>query len=286
MLQRHFFHARVRHAGGVAALPIVVLLQHEDVAVLNADLPRVIDDVLFILGLHHGSILPNPAAIQPKLHSATAVYHGHFISATFEVRDPDANYGVLTMAPAAAASGTSGASTDASGSGSADVELGTVFTDLPIASFRLHATVRHKASELQRRHEKLLSDRSRLDAFLAATGQLPAAAAAAKPRKPSAGRKKPPAADASEGMVAEAASAEAVHSGVDDGGGGPSSSSGAPARGRKRSTAAGARGGGRAGARACSSGSSTFGRPTSTSDAGASGSGASGASDAAVTELL
>ena len=52
--------------------------------------------------------------------------------------------------------------------------------ELPVASFCVHANVRHKLSELERRKERLLSDPSRLDAFRWSKGQSPPVAAAAK----------------------------------------------------------------------------------------------------------
>ena len=88
-------------------MPLVVLLKHENAGLLQQQLPSVSDDLVFILQLHADIILPNAASAPAPCggFAATAVYHGLFISASFEVRAPDANCGVLEFSLAAPAPG-------------------------------------------------------------------------------------------------------------------------------------------------------------------------------------
>lgn len=196
LLQRHFFHAKIKHTGGIAALPVVLILQHDDVRVLNEHLPAVIKDVLWILQEKAALILPNASQPAPKVYNATAVFHGHVISASFEVREAEANYGVMEIPTAGTA---------ATGHGS-----GGCLIDVPVTGFRLFAYVRHKESELARRTARLKP--TSLDAYIAgaaAGGSGKGASAGAggaggpgKPRATIAGSKKAAAAPA----VAPAAS--------------------------------------------------------------------------------
>lgn len=203
VLQRHFFHAKIKHPGGTAALPVVLILQHDDVRVLSEHLSAVIKDVLWILQEKAALILPNASQPAPKVYNATAVFHGHIISASFEVREAEANYGVMEI-PAA-------------GVVAAGRDSGGCLIDVPVTGFRLFAYVRHKESELARRTARLKP--TSLDAYIsggatAGSGKAAGAGAggagpASKPRATSAGAKRGTAAPAA-ALVAPAVSSSAT----------------------------------------------------------------------------
>lgn len=169
--QRHFFHARVTHSGGVLALPIVLILHPGDEAALNADLQRVQDDVLFILSLHGKAILPQSGSA--VVGSAPAdlrhqSFFGHFISASFELRFSEESVGIITFSMADAAAGGSGEEGGA-GTGADDAEDdGLAFADIPVSSYSLICYVKHKLGEVRRRADKLLADPVLLEAYRAA----------------------------------------------------------------------------------------------------------------------
>ena len=155
---RHFTHLLLEtEASGRVVVPLLLTLQAEDMEVLGSQLTAVLEDVLFILRLHAPRILPGPGAGSGGGGSggaagacaagAVAVYHGHLVSATFSLREPEP-YAVLEAAH------------DADGG----------WTNLPLAAFRLCASVRHKASERRRRKERLLTSPRKLDAYLLAGG--------------------------------------------------------------------------------------------------------------------
>lgn len=215
LLQRHFFHARIRHPGGTAALPVVLILQHDDLRILTEQLPAVIEDVLWIVQNHAGSILPNASQPAPKIYDATAVYHGHIISASFEVREAEANYGVMEIPDIG---------TRAAGRGS-----GGCLIDVPVTGFRLFAYVRHKESEIARRTARFKAGATPMDAYVSGggAGSTKGGGAAGKPRASSAGAKRSGAAGSTTASAAGAASAAATARGGASAGAGASIGAGA-----------------------------------------------------------
>jgi hypothetical protein len=166
-MQRRFVHVKIEQSGSAALLPTILIFQSEDVALLNAEFNKTLEvrvsdlwssvcstcvtggllqDLLWILKLHAGSVLPlsgcaegptySPTPLDPKT-GVKKVYHGNFISASFTIREAESNYAVMLLG-------------GASGSDSAS-SLGRSMKDMPVAGYRLHAHIRHKDSELSRR---------------------------------------------------------------------------------------------------------------------------------------
>jgi len=167
---RRFVHVCVEQGGLRVVIPLVAVLHPEDVAVLSALWDDALDEVCGVLALHAGVILPvpegggwsgpgGPAAATSTSRGAAKrgqvtrrVFHAETVSCWFEVKVADASYIVLTgRRDDGSGDGGDGGDGDGGGDGSG------AYDDVPVASYRLYAHVRHKASEVERRRKALLA---------------------------------------------------------------------------------------------------------------------------------
>jgi len=181
-------------------IPLVVVLHPADVAVLTGAVApdgktgvgwdTTLAEVIAVLRLHAGSILPTTAATYASSSAVygaglvagsaktgrgavRAMYHARNVSVSWEVRATETRYVTLCRQSTSVSSGGSGGlsfhSDDDWAALDDDAAVASLgMRSLPVAGYTLIATVRHKASEVERR---------RAAAAVAAAGVVPVAAA-------------------------------------------------------------------------------------------------------------
>ena len=169
---RHVYHFSWSDRGGgepPLLVPLVILLHPADALVLSPELPRVVEEVLGILRLHGGHILPrmtggtHGTVLQvptPPPGGASLVFHGDVTSARFAI-DPTesaSRYAVLTRCverPLPSA-GTAGAA----------LLHGGMYDGPSVAPFSLTATIQHKRQAAARRRAAAVTSDPGLAPFL------------------------------------------------------------------------------------------------------------------------